>query len=47
MNFRFENWEKFSKQTVDIKNNIKRINGESEIETIIETIVDAMEFSSE
>jgi hypothetical protein len=30
-----------------MKYNIKRVNGEMELETIIETIVDAMEFNSE
>jgi hypothetical protein len=30
-----------------MKYNMKRINGELEIETVIETIVDAMEFASD
>jgi len=47
---RFENWDKFSKLSVDMadqKYHIKRINGELEFETLIETIVDAMESASE
>jgi hypothetical protein len=46
-NFRFENWERFSEQTVEMKYNTVRVNGESGIENVIETIIDSMEFASE
>jgi adenylate kinase len=45
---RLDNWEKFSSLLGgDIKYNLKRINGEMELDTSIETIVDSMEFASD
>ncbi len=45
---RLDVWEKFSALIGgDLKYNLKRINGEGEIDNLIETIIDSMEFASD
>lgn len=45
---RLDNWKEFaSLLNSDMKYNIKRLNGDMDIDTLIETIVDSMEFASD